>query len=78
MEKKEKPPPDITMCKGRMCPLKNTCYRYRAIPSEYRQSYFLNEPNNGDTCEYFYSLKNISQTMINHKTDDEKKEKKKL
>ena len=36
--------PDITMCEGKDCPLKETCYRYTATPNEYRQSYFVNPP----------------------------------
>ena len=32
------------MCSGQDCPLKETCYRFTATPSEFRQSYFLNIP----------------------------------
>ena len=32
--------PDIKICTGRDCPLKETCHRYKAIPSEILQSYF--------------------------------------
>jgi hypothetical protein len=35
--------PDITMCTGGICSVKNACYRYRAIPSM-RQSYFAKPP----------------------------------
>ena len=35
---------DITMCKSRNCPLRETCYRYTAAPNPYRQAYFTNEP----------------------------------
>lgn len=31
--------PDISMCADRHCPSRQTCYRYRAVPSE-RQSWF--------------------------------------
>ncbi len=33
--------PDISMCNGygNTCPLKETCYRYMAIPNSFRQSY---------------------------------------
>lgn len=48
--------PDITMCEGTGCPLKDDCYRFKAKPSEYRQSYFINPPNKGDKCEYFSKL----------------------
>ena len=48
--------PDITMCKGDQCPLKETCYRYKAKPSMY-QSYFVDIPLKEDgTCEYFMEI----------------------
>lgn len=31
--------PDITMCPGTGCPLRETCFRYMAEPSEYMQSW---------------------------------------
>ena len=31
--------PDIAMCKNQECPVRLKCYRFVAIPSEYRQSY---------------------------------------
>jgi hypothetical protein len=37
--------PDITMCSGNGCPIKDGCYRYYAKPSE-RQSYFIEPPYN--------------------------------
>ena len=30
--------PDITMCVGTGCPLRETCYRYMAEPNEYQSS----------------------------------------
>ena len=46
--------PDIAKCEGTGCSLKETCYRFTATPSEFRQSYFLNIPYNEETktCEY--------------------------
>lgn len=35
--------PDITMCDGKGCPLKQNCYRFTAKPNE-RQSYFAEAP----------------------------------
>jgi len=32
---------DITMCEGKGCESKNTCYRFTAKPSKFRQSYFI-------------------------------------
>ena len=44
---------DITMCEGKGCEIKEICYRYRATPSEFGQSYFFNSPNNGLECDYY-------------------------
>ena len=56
--------PDITMCRGvrkedgAVCSMRDSCYRFKATPSEYRQSFFIsgpfiNEPD-GTSCEYFW------------------------
>jgi len=52
--------PDITLCEGTDCPLKETCYRYKATPSEYRQSYFQEPPYNKEEgkCEHYSSYEN--------------------
>ena len=47
--------PDITMCNGTGCPRKDSCYRHTAVPSEYRQSFFMNPPLKEDgSCEYYW------------------------
>ena len=48
--------PDITMCNGNNCELSSTCYRYKAEPTLYRQSYFIKEPNNGLECDYYWEI----------------------
>jgi len=48
---------DITMCSGNNCELAQTCYRYKAIPNEFRQSYFVKPPNDGLICEYYWEYK---------------------
>lgn len=50
--------PDITMCKGDDCPKKNSCYRYTAKASEYRQSFFTDSPIKNGKCEYFWDNSN--------------------
>jgi len=51
---------DITMCKGKDCPLKKTCYRYKASPNRMQQSYFVEVPfnkkeeTNEFVCEYYW------------------------
>ena len=49
--------PDISKCKGTDCPLKESCYRYTAIDSEYRQSYFMKAPYNKeeDKCNHYWT-----------------------
>ena len=49
--------PDITMCKGKGCEAKHTCYRYTATPSDYLQSYFLVSPIKNNGCEYYINNK---------------------
>ena len=49
--------PDITMCKGDNCPIKETCYRFAATPSKWRQSYFAETPIKEDnTCDHFMEI----------------------
>lgn len=51
--------PDITMCHGDSCPIKKECYRHEAIPSEYRQSYFVLAPYDPETksCDDYNPMK---------------------
>jgi hypothetical protein len=42
--------PDITMCSGDGCPLKENCYRYLAEADPYRQSYFAEAPIKNGEC----------------------------
>jgi hypothetical protein len=51
--------PDLTMCEGASCPLKDTCYRYKAVANEFRQSYFSDLPYNKDEekCDYYFPNK---------------------
>ena len=50
--------PDIAMCKGEGCPIRDDCYRYRATPSEYVQSYFAVTPYDKKLgCEHYWEMK---------------------
>ena len=42
------------MCEGNDCPLKEKCYRFTAIPNEYRQAYFVEPPYIGEDCDMFW------------------------
>ena len=49
--------PDISMCMNYACKKRMKCFRYRAKPSEFRQSYGgFNEKD----CEYFWDLKHAT------------------
>lgn len=48
--------PDITMCEGRDCPIKESCYRYTAKPNEFRQSYFVDTPYKDGECEHYWKI----------------------
>ena len=52
--------PDITMCAGTNCPLKEKCYRYLAKANEYHQSYFTEIPYDKEKkeCEFYWKTKN--------------------
>jgi len=46
---------DITKCKGGNCNMKESCYRFTAKDSEYRQSYFSELPINKDgSCDMYW------------------------
>ena len=51
--------PDITMCSGLNCPLKETCYRFKAMKKVYGQAYFLSPPYIDSECEYYWKLDKI-------------------
>ena len=46
---------DICMCPGKNCPLKEKCYRYKALPGDL-QNYFPEPPQKDGECEYFMTI----------------------
>lgn len=49
--------PDITMCEGTSCPLRENCYRKRAVPTPNWQSYFASAPVDKEgNCTYFWKI----------------------
>ena len=61
--------PDISMCVGGNCPMKETCYRYKAKPSDY-QSYFTETPfemvEGKIECKYYWEINNKKKNEDNH------------
>lgn len=49
--------PDISMCLHKSCPARDTCYRFRAIPSPRGQSYMgRTVPEGADRCSSFVAV----------------------
>lgn len=51
--------PDICMCKGKNCPIKDKCYRHTASPA-FWQSWFVGSHYNkkAGECQYFIERRN--------------------
>jgi hypothetical protein len=49
---------DIAKCEGTGCPLKDTCYRYRALAGDYWQSWLAKVPydHQTDTCDQYWKM----------------------
>jgi hypothetical protein len=57
--------PDIAMCDGKDCPMKDQCYRFRAIPHEIRQYYFALAPIRDGKCDEFLKINETDQLNFN-------------
>lgn len=47
---------DITMCYGKDCPLKETCYRFTAKATPGWQSYFSEPPVKDGQCTEYWKV----------------------
>ena len=47
--------PNMSMCSGTNCPLKETCYRYKAVPG-FMQSHFAETPYDSEReeCDFYW------------------------
>lgn len=55
--------PDISLCNNYKCPLRDKCYRYRAVPDKYWQSFanftpitFPFGPGTVTKCDVFWDI----------------------
>ena len=55
IQKVTQPMSDISMCQNKECELKETCYRYLAIPFPQMQCYGDFKPVNGK-CDYYWQI----------------------
>jgi len=51
--------PDISMCANKKCTLKEICYRYKATPNEFRQSYSSFTQDKNKKCDFYIKLKSV-------------------
>lgn len=58
---------DITMCMGRDCPKKSSCYRHTAKENPWRQSYFMETPYKDGKCEHFMEILDESEKKSKRK-----------
>jgi len=47
---------DISMCEGKECAVKETCYRFKATPNKYRQSYIFPSNLQIGGCDYYWNI----------------------
>ncbi len=66
--------PDISMCKGINCKIREDCYRYTASPSEYHQAYIISEAKHNGTqdkdCDMFWTNEVYEKEKINEKDNN--------
>ena len=54
--------PDISMCKSNICPLKETCYRFKATPSKFLQSYAdFQFDEVKKECKFYWEVESIKK-----------------
>jgi hypothetical protein len=58
--------PDMSMCVGNNCPLKETCYRYKAEKG-FMQSFFLEPPYDSEKekCDFYWPSKQMENGKDN-------------
>ena len=61
--------PDISMCRNETCDKKMSCYRYRAIPNPYRQSYAAFGID-GEECSYYINFRELHEELKQERIDE--------
>jgi len=54
---------DISICKNDRCTLKETCYRFKAIPNKQWQLYSEFKQKKDKTCDFYYKI-NYEKTNL--------------
>lgn len=56
--------PDISMCDNISCPLKETCYRFKATPNPYRQAYAdFKYDEVKKECNHYWEMESIDKKI---------------
>jgi hypothetical protein len=63
--------PDITMCTGHGCEVKNDCYRYMAVPTPEAQLWQAFDP---DDTEHCFRVARASHKLMPENWQDESRE----
>lgn len=58
--------PDITMCQDHKCSKRETCYRYKAVPWEHGQCWFVKSPRKGRACKEYWKLRKHGKQQSLH------------
>lgn len=62
--------PDITMCAGEGCPIKEDCYRFTAKPNGLYQSYFSVVPYDRKLgCDHYWENRSARVPLNNARND---------
>lgn len=65
--------PDITMCLNSECPVREFCYRYCAIPKDFRQSYHMFHALHPWRCFNFWDLREYNFPVESLEKADERR-----
>ena len=60
---------DITMCANTNCSLRENCWRFKATPNPFRQSYFMGNPNNKNQCDLYYPIEEELDDVLPNPND---------
>ena len=55
--------PDISMCDGKNCPVRDKCYRFTATPTPMRQAYMTFPRKDDGSCDEFWDNSKMRREM---------------
>lgn len=64
--------PDIAKCLNNTCPKRSTCYRYRVVSSEFRQSFAEFKPDKDGKCAHYWNTQGWPKKSLLSLADSDK------